>query len=64
MAIIISSCISLSGVALSIATAFWVSGKRQGVTETEILYIKRDVADIKTLFKLTFVEPDKRKGRL
>lgn len=61
---IISILIALAGMALSIGASVYVSGRKRGELNTDVFYIKRDVAELKSLFKLTFVEPERRKRRI
>lgn len=60
-AALISLAIAALGLVLSLAGAFFISGWRWGSMSKDVEYIKRDVAEIKSLFRLTFVKPDEWK---
>lgn len=52
----ISTAISVMGFFASVGMSTYLRGRRDGIVETDIEYIKRDVANLMRYFKLTPAE--------
>lgn len=61
--VIVSLALSVAGFFASIASSMYLRGKRDAVVETDIEYIKRDVANLMRYFKLTPAEDHNRRQR-
>lgn len=59
----ISLGISIAGLFASIGVSTFIAGMRVGVVQTDIAYLKRDMATIMHYFKLTPAEERNGRGR-